>query len=206
MSLAYTITCCIILFCSDTWKAWSRKWKLKRSAHYILSTWQHSKAYTKGSEWCQWFNRATLSDNVELTHRGLFSSAALIKPLSIGCGGKDGAVLAVAPVRLQGNLSLPVLEAHTGAWLVHPLAVCHHVIDAQPDVLIGADALTDVVVQLVVLVSCQRSAQAAPFGDAIFTGCMEGLFHRISQETLAEDLCAFQTDWGPKIKCLRGVF
>lgn len=55
-----------------------------------------------------------LSDDVELTHRGLFSSAALIKPLAVGCSGKDGAVLSPPSIRLQGDLSLPVFEAQTG--------------------------------------------------------------------------------------------
>lgn len=53
------------------------------------------------------------SDDVELTHRSLFSSAALIKPLPVGCGGEDAAVLAAPSVWLQGDLCLPVLEAHT---------------------------------------------------------------------------------------------
>lgn len=58
--------------------------------------------------------RKQLSDDVELTHRGLFSSAALIKPLPVGCSGKDGAVLSASSVRLLSDLCLPVLEAHTG--------------------------------------------------------------------------------------------
>lgn len=52
-------------------------------------------------------------DDVELTHRSLLSSAALIKPLPVGCGGEDAAVLAAPSVWLQGDLRLPVLEAHT---------------------------------------------------------------------------------------------
>lgn len=60
--------------------------------------------------------------------------------------------------------------------------------------LIWADALTDVAVELVVLFSCERSAQTASFGDAVVTGCVEGLLHWVSQETLAEDLGASQTD------------
>jgi len=137
---------------------------------------------------------AQLSDDVELAHRGLFGSAALIKPLPVGCGGEDGAVLAVAPIRLQGDLFLPVLEAHTGARLVHPLSVGYHVVDAQPDVLLWSDALAHVAVELVVLVSCQRGAQAASFGDAVIVGCVEAFLHWISQETLSKDLCAFQTN------------
>lgn len=56
-----------------------------------------------------------LSDDVELADRGLLGSAALVKPLPVGRGGEDGAVLAVASVGLPGDLRLPVLEAHTGA-------------------------------------------------------------------------------------------
>lgn len=149
-----------------------------------------------------YLHRATLmsekqpSHDVELAHWSLFSSAALIKPLPVGRGGEDGAVLAAPSVWLQGDLRLPVLEAHAGARLVHPLAVGHHVVDAKPDVLLGADALAYVAVELVVLVSCQRSAQAASFGDAVITGCVESLLHWVSQETLAEDLGAPQANWG----------
>ena len=78
--------------------------------------------------------------------------------------------------------------------MVHPLALHHHVVDAQPDVLLWADALTDVVVELVVLVPGQRSAQTASLGDAVVAGCVEVLLLRVSQETLTEDLCASQTN------------
>lgn len=134
-------------------------------------------------------------NDVELTHWGLLSSAALIKPLPLSCGGEDGTVLAVAAVGLQGDLCLPVLETHIRARLVHPLAVGDHVVDAQPDVLLGADALPHVVVELLVLLPCQGSAQASSFGDAVLTGWVEGLLHWISQETFTEDLCASQTNW-----------
>lgn len=77
--------------------------------------------------------------------------------------------------------------------MVHPLAIGHHVVDAQPDVLLWADALAYIVVELVVLVSCQRSAQAASHGDAVLAGCVESLLCHVSQETLADDLGASQT-------------
>lgn len=93
-------------------------------------------------------------DDVELTHGSFLSPAALIKPLPVGWGGEDGAVVAAPSVRLQGDLCLPVLEAHIGARLVQPLALSHQVIDAQPDVRLWADALTHIAVEMVVLVSC----------------------------------------------------
>lgn len=132
------------------------------------------------------------SYDIELAHKGLLSPAALVEPLPVGRGGEDGAVLAAASVWLQGDLRLPVLEAHVGARLVHPLAVGHHVVDAQPDVLLGADALAHVAVELVVLVPCHRGGQAASFGDAVVTGCVESLLHWVGQETLAKDLEASQ--------------
>lgn len=135
------------------------------------------------------------SHDVELTHRGLFSSAALVKPLPLGCGGEDGAVLPAPSVRLQRDRRLPVLEAHTGPRLVHPQAVGHHVVDAQPDVLLGAEALAHVAVELLVLVRCQGGAEAASLGRAVIAGCVESLLRWISQETLANDLSASQTNW-----------
>lgn len=133
-------------------------------------------------------------DDVELTHRSFLSPAALIKPLPVGRDGEDGAVVAAPSVRLQGDLCLPVLEAHVGARLVHPLALGHQVVDAQPDVRLWADALAHVAVELVVLVSCQRGGQTATFGDAVVAGRVEGLLHGVGQETLAGDLGASQTN------------
>lgn len=97
--------------------------------------------------------RPGTSDDVKLTHRSLLSPAALIKPLPVGRGGEDGTVLASASVWLQGDVCLPVLEAHVGAQMIQPLTVSHHVIDAQPDVLPWTDALAYVVVELVILIS-----------------------------------------------------
>lgn len=141
-------------------------------------------------------NTATvrLSDDVELTHRRLLSPAVLIEPLPAGCGGEDGAVLAAPPIWLMGDFCLPVFEAHIRARLVNPLAIGNYIINSQPDVLIGADALAHVAVELVVLVPCQRSAQAASFGEAVVTGIVERFLHWIGQETLAMDLGAFQTN------------
>lgn len=141
-----------------------------------------------------------LSDDVKLTHRGLFCSAVLIEPFPIGCGGQDGTVLGVPPVGLVGDLSLPVLEAYAGACLVHPVSVHYHVIDTQPDLLLRPDALANVAVKLVILVCCQRGAQAASLGDAVIVGCVEGLFYWIGQETLSQDLCAFQANWEANYK------
>lgn len=93
------------------------------------------------------------SDDVKLTHRSLLSPAALIKPLPVGRGGEDGAVLDAASVWLQGDVCLPVLEAHVGTRMIQPLTVGHRVTDAQPDVLRWTDALAYVVVELVVLIS-----------------------------------------------------
>lgn len=136
------------------------------------------------------------SDDVELAHGRLLSPAALIEPLPVGRGGEDGAVLAAASVWLQGDFRLPVLEAYVGAWVVQPLTVSHHIIDAQPDVLLWADALAHVVVELVILVSWGRRAEDPSFGDAVFTSGMKGPLHRISQETFADYLGASQTHWG----------
>lgn len=97
--------------------------------------------------------RPGTSDDVKLTNRSLLSPATLIKPLPVGRGGEDGAVLAAASVWLQGDVCLPVLEAHVGARMIQPLTVGHHIIDAQPDVHPWTQALADVVVELVILVS-----------------------------------------------------
>lgn len=133
------------------------------------------------------------SDDVELTHGRLLSPAALVEPLPVGRGGEDGAVLAAASVRLQGDVCLPVLEAHVGARLVQPLTVGHLVTDAQPDVHVWADALADVVVQLVILVPRGRGAEDPSFGHAFFTGVVKGPLYRVGQEALANDLGASQT-------------
>lgn len=184
------VACAVTVFLSFLWHVQlvMTKWAEERCSRITLET-----VCTEG---CQIYQQ--LSDDVELAHRGLLGSAALVKPLPVGRGGEDGAVLAAASVRLLGDVCLPVLEAHAGARLVHPLTIRHHVVDAQPDVFLQAQTLAHIAVQLVVLISCQRGAQAASFGDAVFTGCMKGLLHWVGQETLAQDLGAFQTNYGAK--------
>lgn len=60
--------------------------------------------------------------------------------------------------------------------------------------LLWAKTLAHVAVELVVLVCCQRGAEAASSGDAVIAGYVEGLLHWVGQETLAQDLSAFQTN------------
>lgn len=139
------------------------------------------------------------SDDVELAHRSLLGSAALVEPLPVGWDGQDGAVLAAPSIRLQGDLCLPVLEAHSGAWMVQPQTVGHHIVDAQPDVLLQAEALACILVELIILITWLRGAQNASFSNAVFNCSVEGLFHWISQEALAKDLRASQTNWGRKL-------
>lgn len=139
--------------------------------------------------------RPGCSDDVKLTHGSPLSPAAFIKPLPVGRGGDDRAVLAAASVWLQGDVCLPVLEAHTGARMIQPLTVGHRVIDAQPDVLPWTDALADVVVELVILIPWARGAEDTSLGNAVFTGSIKGLLHGFGQETLANDLGASQTNW-----------
>ena len=133
-------------------------------------------------------------DDVELADRGPLATAALVKPLPVGGDGEDGAVLAAAPVRLQGDLRLPVLEAQRAARLVHPVALRHHVVDSQPDVLVEADAAADVVIQLVVLLAAQRGTQGPALSDAVIASGVVRLLHWICQETLTKDLGAFQAN------------
>lgn len=132
------------------------------------------------------------SDNVELAHGGLLSPTALIKPLPVGRVGQNAAVLAAAAVGLMGYFRLPVLEAYADARLIHPVTFFQHVVDAQPDVFLRPDGLADVGVELVVLITGQRSAEGATHGDAIIISCVEVLLHRVCQETLARNLDALQ--------------
>lgn len=138
--------------------------------------------------------RLGCSDDVKLTHRSLLSPAAVIKPLSVGCGGEDGTVLAAASIWLQGDVCLPVLEAHVGAQMVQPLTVGHRITDAQPDVLFWTDALAYVVIELIILISRGWRAEDASFGIAVFTGSVKGPLCWVSQETLANDFGASQTN------------
>lgn len=136
------------------------------------------------------------SNDVELADGGLLLTTVLVQPLPAGGPGQDGTILGLATVRLKGPAvgRVPVFVCNAEACLVHPGALGHHVVDAQPDLLIWADALADVVSELVVLVAgCGRTEDSAQV-VAVFTGSVIAFSHRVSQVTLAMNLFAFQTD------------
>ena len=101
-----------------------------------------------------------------------------------------------AAVRLRGPVvgRVPVFVCDAGAGLVHPGALRHHVVDPQPDLLSRADALADVVSELVVLILGGGRTEDATQGVAVLAGCVITFSHSVGQETLVVDLCAFQTD------------
>lgn len=136
------------------------------------------------------------SNNVELADGGPLLTTVLVKPLPPGGHGQDGAVLGLAAVRLRGPVvgRVPVFVCNADAGLVRPGALSHHVDDAQPDLLICTDALADVVSELVVVVAGCGCAEDTTHGVTVLTGSVIAFFHRVSQETLAIDLYAFQTD------------
>lgn len=136
-----------------------------------------------------------LSDDVELAHRRPLLAAALVEPLAVCSDVEEGAVLSAAAVRLLGDISLPVREAHAAARLIHPPALGDHVVDTQPDVHRRADALPDIVQQLLVVVGRGGCDQAAALGRAVVAGGVEAPLDAVGQETLARDLGASQTHW-----------
>lgn len=136
------------------------------------------------------------SNNVELADRGLLFTTVLVKPLPIGGPRQDGAVVGLATVWLRGPVvgGVPVFECNADTGLVHPAALSHHVIDAQPDLLIWADPLADVVSELVVLIAGCGCTEDTAHGVAVLTGSVIAFSHSVSQETLVMDLRTFQTD------------
>lgn len=142
------------------------------------------------------------SNDVELADGGLLLATVLVKPLPAGGPGQGGAVLRLATVRLRGPAvgRVPVFECNAYAGLVHPSAFSHHVVGAQPDLLVWANALADVVSELVVLITGRGRAEDAAQVVAVFTGGVVALPHRVSQVALAVDLFAFQTDWEERWK------
>lgn len=127
---------------------------------------------------------------------GLLLTAVLVKPLPLGGCGQDGTVLGLSAVGLRGPEvgRVPVFVCDSEAGLIHPGALCGHVIDAQPDLRVRADAVADVVSELVVLVAgCGRAEDAAQ-RVAVFTGSVIPFPQRLSQEALVVDLYTFQTD------------
>lgn len=136
------------------------------------------------------------SNDVVLADRGLLFTAVLIKPLPAGGHGEDGTVLRLVAVWLRGPTvgGVPVFVCDADTGLVHPFALSHHVIDAQPHLLTGADALADVFSELVILIAGHRRAEDTTHGVAVLTRSVVALPQRVSQETLTMDLDAFQTD------------
>lgn len=137
------------------------------------------------------------SNDVELAHGWFCFTAVLIKPLPTGCHREGGAILGLATIWLRGpdvgGVPVFVCDADTG--LVCPFTFGHHVVDAQPHLLTGADALADVVSELVVLITGCGRTEDTTHGVAVFTGGVITLPQRLSQETLTVDLDAFQTHW-----------
>ncbi len=77
--------------------------------------------------------------------------------------------------------------------MVHPGALGRHVVDAQPDLPIWADALADVVSELVVVIAgCGRAEDSAQV-VTVLTGGVIAFLHRVNQVTLAKDFFTFQT-------------
>lgn len=75
--------------------------------------------------------------------------------------------------------------------MVHPLALGGHVVDAEPDLPVRADALTDVVPEPVVLLAGGGSSQDAAQRVAVLTGSVVALLQRVGQETFPMDLFTF---------------
>ena len=107
-----------------------------------------------------------LSDYVELAHgRSLFATI-LVQPLPANRPRQNCTILAAIALERR----VPVLVAHSWPGLVNPDALGLHVIYAQPDLLVGPDALVHVVVQLVVVIEGERGAQRATLGNAVLAG------------------------------------
>jgi len=106
----------------------------------------------------------------ELADVGQLVFAPLVKPLADGGPRQSRAVFQLAAVGLGGDFSLPVLVADGAARHVDPLALCRHVVEAQPDLCLRADALAHVVIESVVLLPALRGAERAALRDAVFAG------------------------------------
>lgn len=89
---------------------------------------------------------------------------------------------------------VPVFVCNAQAGLVHPGPLIQHVVEAQPDLLVWADALADVVSELVVLITGCGRTEGTAHVVAVFAGIVVAFSHRVGQVTLAVDLFAFQTD------------
>lgn len=132
------------------------------------------------------------SHNVELAHGGLLLTAVLVEPLPLRGRRQHGAVLGHAAVWLGGPEvgRVPVFVGDAAADQVDPGALGHHVVDAQPDLLTWADALADVVSELVILIRGGGRAEDSAQGVAVFAGGVITFPRGVTQETLAIDLFA----------------
>lgn len=133
------------------------------------------------------------SHDVELADRRPLLAAVLVKPLPLGGPRQDGAVLGHAPVGLTGPGvgRVPVRVGDGEARLVRPGALGHHVVDAQPDLLVRAHALPEVLPELGVLVGGRGRAEDAAQGVAVIAGGVVALLHGVGQVALPVDLRAF---------------
>lgn len=118
----------------------------------------------------------------ELADVGQPLFALLVEPLAHRGPRQGRTVFQLAAIRLGGDFSLPVLVADGAARHVDPLALCCHVVEAQPDLHLRANALAHVVVEGVVLLPILGGAERAPLQDAVFTGLVVRLDLRKRKE------------------------
>lgn len=118
----------------------------------------------------------------ELADVGQLLSAPLVEPLADGGARQGRAVFQLAAVGLGGDFSLPVLVADGGARHVDPLALRGHVVEAQPDLGLGADALARVIVEGIVLLPVLGRAERAALRDAALAGLVVRLGLRECQK------------------------
>lgn len=130
----------------------------------------------------------------ELADVGQPLFAPLVKPLAHRGPRQGRAVFQLAAVGLGGDFSLPVLVADGAARHVNPLALRRHVVEAQPDIHLGADALAHVVVEGVILLPILGGAERAPLQDAVFAGLVVRLGLRKCKEAFQVNFGAFQAN------------
>lgn len=132
--------------------------------------------------------------NHELADVRQLLSAPLVEPLAIGGPRQSRTIFQLAAVGLGGDFSLPVLVADGAACHVDPLALHGHVVEAQPDLGLRADALAHVVVEGIVLLPVLGRAERAALRDAVFAGLVVCLGLQKRQKAFQMNFGAFQAN------------
>lgn len=136
------------------------------------------------------FEKGLLRDD-KFTYVSLAATTDLVTPLALSWLGEQGTVFPLTTVRL---CTVPVEEGDGDSMDINKLALCDHVIDAQPKVIDTWQASFTIVLEGIDFVRVSGDNQGSSLGDAVFVSFVEVLQAFRSKIAFLVNFCASETD------------